>query len=96
MESLRPIKPSNKNHGSEGSRVSLNRVRCKCGREQIMSIKSRSINRRKRLIASKSLGLPESVLKLFPKTSRMSKAEPSRWEIADNRKVRVSDRPPGG
>ena len=49
--------------------------------------------RSKRLTtASKGLGLSESVLKLFPKTSRMGKSDPSRWGVADNRKVRVSDR----
>jgi hypothetical protein len=50
-------------------------------------------SRSKRLTtASKGLGLSESVLKLFPKTSRMGKSDPSRWGIADSRKVRVSDR----
>lgn len=50
-----------------------------------------TITQRKRLM-TKSLGLSEGVLKLFPKTSRMGKADPSQWEMAGNRKVRLFDR----
>lgn len=47
---------------------------------------------KKRATVRPGLGLPDSVLKLFPKTSRMGKSEPSRWGQAIGRKVRTLDR----
>lgn len=54
--------------------------------------KSKTVITRHKRIETKSLGLSEGVLKLFPKTSRMGKADPSHWEMAGSRKVRLFDR----
>lgn len=45
----------------------------------------------KRTVVVRSLGLSESVLKLFPKISRMGKAEPSQWGQATGCKPRLAD-----
>jgi len=42
-------------------------------------------------LTGRGLGLSESVLKLFPKTSSMGRPEPSRWGMAEAIKVRGND-----
>lgn len=57
----------------------------------IKSKDHRKAKKTPRVAAMRDLGLPDSVLKLFPKTSRMAKVEPSRWGQAGERKIRFSD-----
>lgn len=40
-----------------------------------------SVQARRRIVR-RGLALSDSVLRLFPRTSRMNKAEPSIWEVA--------------
>lgn len=46
----------------------------------------------RRTSIAKGLGLSESVLKFFPKISRMGRGEPSRWSLPDGRQSRAGDR----
>lgn len=54
-----------------------------------MNTTKQRTSKRAKSIPARSLGLSESVLKLFPKTSRMGRQEPSRWGSQDLRKVKA-------
>jgi hypothetical protein len=56
-----------------------------------MTKTKRPPNARAKRLTGRGLGLSESVLKLFPKTSRMGRPEPSRWGMAEAIKVRGND-----
>lgn len=48
----------------------------------------------KRRATARGLSLPESVLKLFPKTSRMGRIEPSQWGQAKDSQRRRDEANP--
>lgn len=56
-----------------------------------MKIRRPTTKRAKRTPRRRGLALSDSVLRLFPKTSRMGSPEPSQWGMAGGHRPRVTD-----